>query len=684
MLDILIVEDNKEIGGLLETFLRKENYVVSVADSGEKAIKLFEAYGAKLVILDLMLPGIDGFAVCSKIRETSNAHILIASAKTEKDDKLKGLNLGADDYMRSIPEAMHETVGLKDWSWTDRLIGDDGTLKIAVEDHRKTVEWYKEEFQRYMQNKDIQGAARCEKQLQRFRRSAEDKDGKNDLIEFLARNNVLPKYGFPVDTVELHQGMFADQGKVQMVRDLQLAIAEYAPDAQVVADGKLYTSRYIRKLPQATGQDWKEVFIAQCGNPSCKTWNQRVIEPSQDGEHCISCGNLIEKVRWRKAIEPRKGFTVDPKVTDVPLRKPERSYRSEDYYIGDPTRRVMYKKTFRVFDEEKIRMETSSNDSLMVVCSDHFYVCDNCGYAISSTAGREDKNFNSYALSYEKKHKSPWGKECKGKLYRKDLCHTFKTDVVRITFGTSRAKNQSTMLSVMYALLEAASQVLDIERTDIKGCLHKVRFGRSMIYEVILYDAVAGGAGHVRRLMTDDCGVFQKVIEEAIHITKGCSCSSSCYNCLRNYYNQTIHDMLSRIEAYSFLEHYFGPVTAIPEDQFEEHKAVTERNLDETRVKFSNGYSCTDYQSWNEFSPVMLAEEYMDVFGDMDRYHVPIPSESYCRISVPGTAQSSEALMVWKDQRILVFDNDNEKVDISGWTSLFIDEIDPVEFAQLF
>ena len=62
-------------------------------------MKLFEMYGAKLVILDLMLPGIDGFAVCSKIRETSNSHILIASAKTEKEDKLKGLNLGADDYI---------------------------------------------------------------------------------------------------------------------------------------------------------------------------------------------------------------------------------------------------------------------------------------------------------------------------------------------------------------------------------------------------------------------------------------------------------------------------------------------------------------------------------------------------------------------------------------------------------
>lgn len=99
MLDILIVEDNKEIATLLCDFLRKENYVVSVADTGERAMELYEKYGAKLIVLDIMLPGMDGFAVCSKIRETSNTHILIASAKTEKNDKLKGLDLGADDYI---------------------------------------------------------------------------------------------------------------------------------------------------------------------------------------------------------------------------------------------------------------------------------------------------------------------------------------------------------------------------------------------------------------------------------------------------------------------------------------------------------------------------------------------------------------------------------------------------------
>ncbi len=99
MIDILIVEDNKELAKLLCDFLQAENYTVSIADTAEKALLLYEKYGARLVVLDIMLPGADGFSVCKKIRMQSNTPILIVSAKTEKDDKLTGLNLGADDYI---------------------------------------------------------------------------------------------------------------------------------------------------------------------------------------------------------------------------------------------------------------------------------------------------------------------------------------------------------------------------------------------------------------------------------------------------------------------------------------------------------------------------------------------------------------------------------------------------------
>ena len=99
MNDILVVEDNLEMATLLCDFLEADGYSVIHCADGESALTAFEKDGAKLVILDVMLPGLDGFAVCRKIRENANTPIIIVSAKTEKDDKLNGLILGADDYI---------------------------------------------------------------------------------------------------------------------------------------------------------------------------------------------------------------------------------------------------------------------------------------------------------------------------------------------------------------------------------------------------------------------------------------------------------------------------------------------------------------------------------------------------------------------------------------------------------
>lgn len=99
MADILIVEDNEELGILLSDFLTAEGYDVYHALSGEEALEILTEEPAKLVILDIMLPGMDGFAVCNKIRDTDNVPILIVSAKDTKEDKLNGLMLGADDYI---------------------------------------------------------------------------------------------------------------------------------------------------------------------------------------------------------------------------------------------------------------------------------------------------------------------------------------------------------------------------------------------------------------------------------------------------------------------------------------------------------------------------------------------------------------------------------------------------------
>lgn len=99
MTDVLIVEDDKELNMLLTDFLRAEGYIVTTVESGERAIQVFEKYGARLVVLDINLPDISGFAVCSKLRENADTPILIVSSRTDKEDKINGLDLGADDYI---------------------------------------------------------------------------------------------------------------------------------------------------------------------------------------------------------------------------------------------------------------------------------------------------------------------------------------------------------------------------------------------------------------------------------------------------------------------------------------------------------------------------------------------------------------------------------------------------------
>ena len=100
MVDILIVEDNEELSGLLSEFLRAEDYTVSTAPTAAKALSLFEKYGARLVLLDIMLPDMDGFAVCRRIRERDNTPIIMLTARTDTLDKVVGLELGADDYVQ--------------------------------------------------------------------------------------------------------------------------------------------------------------------------------------------------------------------------------------------------------------------------------------------------------------------------------------------------------------------------------------------------------------------------------------------------------------------------------------------------------------------------------------------------------------------------------------------------------
>jgi DNA-binding response OmpR family regulator len=99
MVDLLLVEDNLELADLICTFLKKDGFSIINVESGESALEFLEKDIAKIVLLDIMLPGIDGFTVCSSIRKNHNIPIIIMSAKVDKEDKINGFTLGADDYI---------------------------------------------------------------------------------------------------------------------------------------------------------------------------------------------------------------------------------------------------------------------------------------------------------------------------------------------------------------------------------------------------------------------------------------------------------------------------------------------------------------------------------------------------------------------------------------------------------
>ena len=96
---ILIVDDDNSIAELVSLYLIKECFETKLVNDGEEALKKFASFHPDLIILDLMLPGIDGYQVCREIRHTSDVPIIMLSAKGETFDKVLGLELGADDYM---------------------------------------------------------------------------------------------------------------------------------------------------------------------------------------------------------------------------------------------------------------------------------------------------------------------------------------------------------------------------------------------------------------------------------------------------------------------------------------------------------------------------------------------------------------------------------------------------------
>lgn len=99
MYEVLVVEDQKEISEIISKYLDKEGYLNHVAKDGFEALEYFSNHTVHLVLLDIMMPGIDGFEVLTNIRKTSDVPVIMLTARQDEVDRLKGFDVGADDYV---------------------------------------------------------------------------------------------------------------------------------------------------------------------------------------------------------------------------------------------------------------------------------------------------------------------------------------------------------------------------------------------------------------------------------------------------------------------------------------------------------------------------------------------------------------------------------------------------------
>ncbi len=133
-ISVLIVEDDKNIAELLQMYLEKEGYAVTLATDGGQGLEKFRASTPDLVILDIMMPVMDGWAVCRAIRASSQVPVIMLTAKSEVDDKVAGLKNGADDYITK-PFEMKEVLARIEavLRRSDRAAGESAARKLTFD-----------------------------------------------------------------------------------------------------------------------------------------------------------------------------------------------------------------------------------------------------------------------------------------------------------------------------------------------------------------------------------------------------------------------------------------------------------------------------------------------------------------------------------------------------------------------
>ena len=441
-----------------------------------------------------------------------------------------------------VPESLQNYFGLISFSWVKLLFNGDlekkGIANVAQDRYLEEIGDLETALKKEKEGTGL-GVYRINQSIKTLR--------EQQMISFLSKNNLIPKYGFPVDTVELQSAGPQSGNDLRLSRDLFSAISEYAPESEVVADGRLLKSRYVRKL---TGYEWPRYRYVIC--PKCSTFN-KTLSVNQI-EICRQCGYELKNSTQKQYIIPKFGFVLEnenPKA--VGTNKPERTYKGQISYVGEETR--IHYESF-LLNGIEVEVGSSKMDSLAVLNESRFFICDTCGYGMVL-----DKCFERV---YESEHKNPNGYRCNCKrLTQYSLGHEFQTNVVLLKFPSLGLTSQNEAWTILYSILEGLSKYLNIDRNELSGCLQWCGgtgpLGGS--YAFVLFDNTPGGAGYVRQLCSAETLI--SVFREGFRTVYYCNCGgaeadTACYGCLLNYYNQKQHEILKRRYAIEFYQ-LFSP-----------------------------------------------------------------------------------------------------------------------------
>ena len=415
-------------------------------------------------------------------------------------------------------------IGLSTSAWMRNLIDSNvGRLSVASQEYHEDM-------------KQLDDSTLSQKTIDAVRNQI----NKETALDFLSRKNIIPKYGFPVDLVELRTANRTATEELNLSRDLTLAISEYAPGSQIIANGSLITSRYVKHVPTRDLPRYYYRTCLNCGTVSIVFDTAMTKEESEAKLNvCRSCSTPLSG-KIKNFIIPRFGFLYDKdEIRNVVNSKPVRTYSGEIFYRS----RDDLSSTEFTVGNECILVSYSPNDELVAINSTpELFICNKCGYGVVGTT--------------PSKHQTPYGAECDGKIKPQALGHVFRTDVVILDFASfhDSGMNLDAALSVLYALIEGMSNEFSIDRRDISGCLytdgHNFRF--------VFFDMTPGGAGYVKILKENSGDNIRRTIQKGLEIVNSCNCGGAggntvCFSCLLNYYNQRYQDKMTRRAAIDWL-----------------------------------------------------------------------------------------------------------------------------------